>query len=310
VTPELASRRMTEAAVAARDQWLNIEFRHLAALATVAREASFSGAAGTLGYVQSAVSQQIGSLERIVGHRLVHRAARPHSVALTDAGRTLLDHAEEILRRLALAKADIDALNMRSERAVSFGIQSAFGSWLSGALLGALVPEVGGDGWDRVQRGTASELLDEVAAGSLDAAVVALPLAAGPFFALELAREPYRLAAPAVRTRTDSVDAILARRPLVHIHGCPATATLLRRSTTRHSAWSPEAALELVRSGVAVAVVLARDLPEDDASITALPIPGLPECVVGMAWDRDRDGSPAVVALRQAARRLGQAAWA
>jgi hypothetical protein len=59
--------------------------RHLAALASIAQEASFSGAAESLGYVKSAVSQQIGSLERIVGQRLVNRSVRPRSVTVTDA---------------------------------------------------------------------------------------------------------------------------------------------------------------------------------------------------------------------------------
>jgi DNA-binding transcriptional LysR family regulator len=78
--------------------------RHLAALATVAQEASFSGAAESLGYVKSAVSQQIGSLERIVGQRLVNRSVRPRSVTVTDAGQKLLDHVDEILTQLRLAK--------------------------------------------------------------------------------------------------------------------------------------------------------------------------------------------------------------
>jgi DNA-binding transcriptional LysR family regulator len=69
-----------------RDGWLRVEVRHLAALRAVAREGSFGAAALSLGYTQSAISQQIGTLERAVGERLIDRPGGPRRVSLTEAG--------------------------------------------------------------------------------------------------------------------------------------------------------------------------------------------------------------------------------
>jgi len=295
-----------------RDRWLAIELRHLAALATVAQQSSFSSAADSLGYVQSAVSQQISSLERIVGHRLIDRSARPRSVTVTDAGRTLLDHIDEILEQIRLAKADVDALQRRPRRAVDFGIDELFGSWLPAALLDALLPEAGADGWgwDRVDRGTAARLLDRVAAGDLDAAFVTLPIVSGPFFALELAQQPVVLVAPAeAAAHAGDVDAILERWPLVEVDGCPATQALLSPrpdeppARSLHTATGPGSALSLVRSGAAAAVMTTMDVPAGDAAVTTIPLEALPARVVGVAWHRERDASPEVAVLRAAAQR-------
>src|SRR5437868_2692263 len=92
------------------DRWLGIELRHLIALEAVSREGSFGRAATSLGYTQSAISQQIAMLERIVGSRLIERPGGPKPVSLTEAGLLLLRHAESITARLQAAQADLQAL--------------------------------------------------------------------------------------------------------------------------------------------------------------------------------------------------------
>ena len=99
------------------DHWLGVELRHLAALEAVDAEGSFGRAAIKLGYTQSAISQQIATLERIVGERLVERPGGPRPVALTEAGRMLLRHAKAIMARLQAAQADLKRLRRPPEPA-------------------------------------------------------------------------------------------------------------------------------------------------------------------------------------------------
>ena len=91
--------------ITGHDVWLGVEIRHLAALEAVSNEGSFGRAATKLGYTQSAISQQIATLERIVDVRLVERPGGPRPVSLTEAGQLLLRHTEGILARLQAAQA-------------------------------------------------------------------------------------------------------------------------------------------------------------------------------------------------------------
>ena len=92
-----------------------LDVRRLRVLREVAARGSFSAAAESLAYTQSAVSQQIAALEREAGTVLVERRAR--GVHLTDAGRALVAHADVILARLAGAEAELEAIaGMRGGR--------------------------------------------------------------------------------------------------------------------------------------------------------------------------------------------------
>jgi DNA-binding transcriptional LysR family regulator len=81
---------------------LVLDLRRLWILREVARAGSLSGAADALSYSQPAVSKQVALLEREVGLPLIHRTSR--GVRLTEAGRQLVSHTDDILARLTAAE--------------------------------------------------------------------------------------------------------------------------------------------------------------------------------------------------------------
>lgn len=82
-----------------------LDVRRLRVLRSVVTSGSISAAAANLGYTASAVSQQIGVLEREAGIRLLEKAGR--GVRPTAAGRLLARHAEEIMSRLSAAENEL-----------------------------------------------------------------------------------------------------------------------------------------------------------------------------------------------------------
>src|SRR5215210_7759972 len=71
-----------------------LDVRRMKVLREVAVHGSFSAAAAALNFTQSAISQHVAALERESGTRLVERGSR--GVRLTEAGRALVTHAEEL----------------------------------------------------------------------------------------------------------------------------------------------------------------------------------------------------------------------
>ncbi|MFF7407620.1 LysR family transcriptional regulator [Streptomyces murinus] len=84
---------------------LNLE--RLRTLDALARHGSVSAAAEALHVTTSAVSQQLGKLEREINQQLLAKNGR--GVRLTDAGRLLSEHAARILSQVELAESDLEA---------------------------------------------------------------------------------------------------------------------------------------------------------------------------------------------------------
>jgi DNA-binding transcriptional LysR family regulator len=85
-----------------------LDVKRMKVLREVAARGSFSAAAEALSFTQSAVSQQVAALEREVGTTLLERS--PRGVRLTDAGQTVVNHAEAILSRLECAEEELAEL--------------------------------------------------------------------------------------------------------------------------------------------------------------------------------------------------------
>ena len=110
-----------------------LDVRRMRVLREVALRGSFSAAADSLSFTQSAISQQIAALEREAGAVLVERSAR--GVRLTDAGEAVVRHAEGILARLAEAESELEAIaGLRGGRLRIAAFESAAGTIMPVAI--------------------------------------------------------------------------------------------------------------------------------------------------------------------------------
>ena len=110
-----------------------LDARRLRILSEVACRGSFSAAADTLYMSQSAVSQQIATLEREVGMPLLDRANG--GPRLTAAGEALVGHAEAVMARLEEAERELGAIaGLEAGRLRIASFPSASATLVTGAL--------------------------------------------------------------------------------------------------------------------------------------------------------------------------------
>jgi len=285
------------------DNWLGVELRHLAALEAVASEGSFGRAATKLGYTQSAVSQQIATLERSVGERLLERPGGPRAVTLTEAGELLLRHAEAIVARLEAARADMASLRAGETGTLRVGTYQSVGARVLPGVMRRFRAEHPGVTLELHEPTTDPELYARIESGDLDLAFCSPPLPEGPFTAQELLKDPWVLVVPAdhalaKRRRASLAD--LGELSLIGSQTC-ASGNHLERELEAHG-FDVEFAFRsddngtvqgLVAAGYGASLwpLLAVQPGDDRVKVLRLEPPIEPR-TIGVVWHRDRHRSP------------------
>ncbi len=301
------------------DTWLGVELRHLAALEAVAREKSFGRAADRLGYTQSAISQQIGTLERIVGERLVERPGGPRAVSLTDAGELMLRHAEAIVARLDAARADMASLRAGETGTLRVGTYQSVGARVIPEVMRRFRTEHPAIQLELHEPTTDPELGDLIESGDLDLAFCSPPLLPdGPFETLRLMSDPYVLVVPAESDLAARESASLADLGDLSLIGSQACASgVYLEESLRKSGVKLEYAFRsddngtvqgLVAAGFGVALTpLLAVMPGDERVKVIRLEPQIPRREIAVVWHRDRHRSPAARAFVEIAREVSAA---
>jgi DNA-binding transcriptional LysR family regulator len=181
----------------------------------VVREGGVTRAAERLHRVPSNVTTRIKQLEQRLGVALLRRQGR--SLALTDAGRTLLGHAERLLQMADLAEQELRSGVVRGVLRLG-SLESAAGARLPPVLSAfhAQYPDVSIE----LQTGTTRTLLGLLERFEIEAAFVSEPFDKGSLSSLPAFREELVLitakGAPAIRRPADLGGQTLVAFP----HGC------------------------------------------------------------------------------------------
>jgi len=302
----------------AASRWAALDLRQLATLQAIAREGSFKAAAHALGYTPSAVSQQIASLERIVGVQVIAREQGRQALGLTEAGRILLRHLAPIEAQLGAAQADLEALAGGMVGTLRVGSFESVRTRLLPdvvAALGKRLPHLRVDVHE-----TLSDLehVARVERGELDVTFTLDPLPPGPFAAKVVLRDPWVLVVQA--------NSELARRPpgsltLEAVAGLPLVCFRASRAmgavpaTFAAAAVGPtissrsdynDAVQELAAVGRGVALLPRLCVNPRDERTKIVELPGVfPPREIVVAWHSDRDQSEGLASFVALAADIG-----
>lgn len=171
----------------------NLTLKQLRYFEALAQHGHFGRAAGACAISQPALSMQIKELEELLGTELFERDAR--QIRLTNFGKEFAARAREILRSVEelgdLARASRGRLAGR----LRVGVIPTIAPYLLPAIIGRLTRQY--DGLDiHVRETLTTRLVQELAEGRLDTAIVALPVSEPSLTEVALFTENFVLVRP------------------------------------------------------------------------------------------------------------------
>jgi molybdate transport repressor ModE-like protein len=295
-------------------RWAGVELRHLIALRAVADEGSVAAAARRLGYSQPGLSQQLATLERLLGSRLVERRPGIREATLTEAGQLVLRHGAALLARAQAADADLRDLQNGAGGTLRLGVFPSVGARIVPPLLQRLAER-----WPQldvllVEDASDRRLLEKIEAAELDLAFTMLPLGDGPFAALPVLRDPYVVLLAAGSPIAERTRALglreLGRIPLIGFrHNQAYPEAFLRAqgidARIRFRIDDNETLVGLVAAGLGAALVPRLTVDSARKDVVQLEITAkLPPRLIAIAWHRDRKLADAAADLVEIARAL------
>jgi len=187
-----------------------ISLKHLRYFEALATHGHFRRAAEACSISQPALSLQMKELEEILGAQLIERAAR--QIRVTRLGTVFVERARSILREVDELGSLARAAGQPLAGQVRLGLIATVAPYLlPGAIkaLGIRYPELD----LRPREAITSRLLEDLGAGRIDAAVVALPTTEPSLASMAMFEEEFLLV-----------------RPVEHAHDPVPTTDLLKRS--------------------------------------------------------------------------------
>jgi molybdate transport repressor ModE-like protein len=294
-------------------RWSGVELRHLVALETVAETGTLASAARRLGYSQPAISQQLATLERLVGTRLIERRAGGRGVTVTEAGRRVLRHGGAILAQARAADAELRALDAGATGTLRVGTIQSIGARIVPELLRRYDEQMPDGDVQLVEDGWDQRLLDRVETAELELSFGFLPVRDGPFEAVELLRDPYVLLVAADSPLAAAKRPLALRRlenvPLIVCSQSDAADVFCRAHgigpQIRYRIDDNETLVGLAGRGLGAALLprLAVDPARGDVVPVELAVEPPPR-LIALVWHRDREQSEAARLFIALAREL------
>ncbi len=292
----------------------NLTLKQLRYFDALVQQRHFGRAAEVCAISQPALSMQIKEMEAALGSALFERT--PRNLGLTPFGETVVERARDILRSVDeltdLARSQQSKLSGK----LRLGVIPTIAPYLLPKVIGALTQSY--DGLDiHIRETMTPKLLQELADGKIDAALLALPVGETSFAEVLLFEENFVLVRPAADAQLPPPDAkgLAAMRLLLLEEGhCFRDQALSFCTGPSVRPWegldgtSLSTLVQMVGAGIGVTLIpqMAVEVETRSAPVAISALDGAqPSRQIGMIW---RKTSPLAELLNDVAHLVQQAA--